>query len=134
MVRSEVISIVAGVFLGVGQPLMKYGMVLAGVNTITVDLNSVIGLLLNFYFLFGGIISILGIITLIIALTRGKASVLKALSGGSTYICILLLSYFLLFEEITFLKISGISLLILGIYLLGMVGSKTDNNKLGEVH
>jgi len=121
--KSEFISILAGVFLGVGQPLMKYGMTSVGITELSVSVDNILKVITNLHFLLGGLISIIGIISLIIALSGGKASVLKALSGGSTYICILVLSYFLLFEEITLFKIIGVSLLIFGIYLLGMIGS-----------
>ncbi len=98
----------------------------AGLNNfLFYDIISWGSLLLNWHFLLGMSLALLGSIIYVVALSKGKASIINPLSGGASYITIVILSYILLGESITIPKTIGIFIIILGIYLL----SHFSNNK-----
>lgn len=125
-VKNEVVAALSGGLIGFGDPLIKISMEAAGLNNfLFYEITSWGPLLLNWHFLLGMSLALLGSIIYVVALSKGKASIINPLSGGASYITIVILSYILLGESITIPKTIGIFIIILGIYLL----SRFSNNK-----
>jgi uncharacterized membrane protein len=84
------------------------------------DIVSLGSLFLNGIFWIGISLAFLGSLIYIVALSRGKASIVNPLSGGFSYITIVLLSSLALGELITIQKIIGMGIIVFGIYLLSI--------------
>ena len=69
-------------------------------------------------FLFGAILGVVSIPLLIVAFSYGKASVLFPVGGGTGYVTTLLSAALLLGESITYQKLVGVGIIILGVTLL----------------
>ena len=123
-VRNEAVAALAGGLIGFGDPLIKISMETAGLNNfLFYDVVSWIPLLLNWHFLLGMSMALIGSIIYVVALANGKASIINPLSGGASYITIVVLSSILLGETVTIPKTIGIFIIIIGIYLLSRISS-----------
>lgn len=118
-VRNEVVAALSGGLIGFGDPLIKISMEAAGLNNfLFYDVLSWGALLLNWHFLVGMFMALIGSFVYVISLSKGKASIINPLSGGASYITIVVLSSLILGEGVTATKILGIVIIIIGIYLL----------------
>ncbi|WEU40444.1 MAG: EamA family transporter [Candidatus Odinarchaeum yellowstonii] len=103
----------------------------AGLNNfLFYDIISWVSLILNWHFLVGMSLAFLGSIIYVVALSKGKSSIINPLAGGASYITIVILSNLLLDESITVPKTIGIIIIIIGIYLLSHFSSTKPVNTL----
>ena len=129
--RGPMLAVFAGTLIGVGNPLIKFGMQTAGISEfLFFSLSHWFALIVNGYFLLGMFSSMAGIGLFIISLSQGKASVLNPISGGVSYIFVIILSGLMLAELITLQKIIGMIVILIGISFLG--GSKQWNTKSSQ--
>ncbi len=135
-VKNEAVAALAGGLIGFGDPLIKISMEAAGLNNfLFYDIIGWFSLLLNWHFLLGMSLAFVGSIVYVIALSKGKASIINPLSGGASYITIVVLSNILLGESVTVPKTIGIFIIILGIYLLShFSNNKQLNNEVRGEH
>ena len=126
--RGPLLAAFAGFLIGAGNPLIKFGMQTAGISEfLFFSLSHWLILIANGYFLIGVFSSMAGIGLFIVSLSQGKASVLNPISGGISYIFVILFSSFLLSELITLQKVVGMIVILIGISFLG--GSRQWNSK-----
>jgi len=126
------LAIIGGALIGFGDPLIKYGMVLAGINQfIFTSIDDWMRLLVP-PFLIGIIIATIGTLTFITSLSMDKASILNPITGGTTYITIVILSRILLAEYITWQKILGMTIIVVGLFFLSMMASGSKEYQIPE--
>lgn len=127
-VRNEAVAALAGGLIGFGDPLIKISMEAAGLtNFLFYDILSWVPLILNWHFLLGMSMALIGSIIYVVALANGKASIINPLSGGASYITIVILSSIFLGEAVTVPKTIGIFIIIIGIYLLSHLSSPSKS-------
>jgi len=102
------------IFAVIGQLLMKKGV---SVSELAPNFLAIVKTVLNPY-LFGGLISYaLSALIWLFVLQRFPLSVAYP-AISLTYIIIVILSYFLFQEPLTYIKLSGVILIISGVFLL----------------
>ncbi|MHA1754084.1 MAG: EamA family transporter [Candidatus Odinarchaeia archaeon] len=117
--KTEIISALSGILIGFGDPLIKYSMNTSGINDFLIfDFFHLSVLFSNWLFLLGIFIAVIGSIIYVVSLSRGKASIVNPLSGGASYVTLVVLSTFMLGESLTIQKIIGMSIIVFGIYLI----------------
>ena len=113
-------ALLSGVFGGLAPTFQKLGLP-ASFSPGTAE--GWITALSNPVFLFGAILGVISIPLLIIAFSYGKASVLFPVGGGTGYITTLLSAALLLGEAVTYPKLLGVGIIILGVSLLSRTAS-----------
>lgn len=112
--KAILIIIICTILTSLAQILFKFGSASFSFNPIL--------LMQNYFVVFGFLSYALGALLLILALKEGELSTLYPFFATS-YIWVLILSFLLFGESITFFKISGIFLIIIGVSCIG-AGSK----------
>lgn len=115
-----IILILTSIFLGsIGQVFYKYASkkVSNGEIKNLFSLQGFIYLVLNKYFIFGSILYFLASFIWIYVLSKTELSLAYPMISLS-YVIVLIISYFIFGESITFIKIFGIILIILGVNIL----------------
>jgi len=109
-------ALLSGVFGGLAPTLQKMGLPASFAPGAAAGWATALS---NPVFLLGAILGIISVPILIVAFSYGKASVLFPVGGGTGYITTLFSAYLLLGESITYLKLVGVAVIILGVSLLG---------------
>ena len=113
-------ALLSGVFGGLAPTLQKLGLP-ASFSPGTA--SGWAAALSNPVFLLGAILGVISVPILIVAFSYGKASVLFPVGGGTGYIATLISAALLLGESITYLKLAGVVVIILGVSLLSRTAS-----------
>lgn len=108
-------ALLSGVFGGLAPTFQKLGLPASFSPSNVQDWMIALS---NPVFLLGAILGIISVPILIVAFSYGKASVLFPVGGGTGYITTLLSAALLLGESVTYPKLAGVAIIILGVSLL----------------
>ena len=82
------------------------------------DLRSIIAIVTNGYVFFGYTLYAINMVLLVLALRHAELSILYPIIA-LTYVWVALLSFFVLHERMSALRIGGIALIIIGVAAIG---------------
>lgn len=82
--------------------------------------NGVFNLKINIYLLLGMLLYIMSFVTSLIAMKSMNLSFFYPVSAGLGYVCVCILSYFVLKESISLRQLIGMSLILVGVIIMNI--------------
>lgn len=120
MYKNLILITIVASFTIISQVFLKKGLKTIGEFKLTGlhDLSIIIKLLQNKFIIVGIFIAIIGALFWLMVISKLDLTIAFPVSGGIFFILLFITSWVFLGESITFIKIIGIVIIMLGIYLI----------------
>ncbi len=120
MYKNLILITIVALFTIISQVLLKRGLKETGEFKLIGlhDLGIVIKLLQNKFIVIGIFIAIIGALFWLMIISKVDLTIAFPISSGIFFILLFLISWIFLGESITFIKITGITIILLGVYLI----------------